>query len=93
MKKKFNYANLPILVIIIIVIIFGALVNVNTENPAEIALIGLPYLLILGTTALICPISLIFQIRNKDKTKLDKVLLFVNIVVCIAIFFIIKLLF
>jgi hypothetical protein len=83
MKKKLNYANLPVLAIMIIIAIFSVFVDASTENLAEMALIGLSYLLILGATALICPISLIFQIRNKDKTILDKVLLVINVLMSI----------
>ena len=94
MKKKLNYANLPVLAIMIIIAIFSVFIDANTENPAEMALIGLSYLLIISTAVLICPIGLIFQIRNKDKTKLDKVLLVMNILICIlATIFIVYFLF
>ena len=83
MKKKFNYANLPVLVIVIIIAIFSVFIDANTENPAEMALIGLSYLLIISTAVLICPIGLIFQIRNKGKTILDKVLLAINVLMSI----------
>ena len=83
MKKKLNYANLPVLAIMIIIAIFSVFIDANTENPAEMALIGLSYLLIISTAVLICPIGFIFQIRNKDKTILDKVLLVINVLMSI----------
>ena len=83
MKKKLNYANLPVLAIMIIITIFSFFVDTSTENPAKMVLIGISYLLILSATALIYPISLIFQIRNKDKTILDKVLLVINVLMSI----------
>ena len=83
MKKKFNYANLPVLSIpIICTLNFIGLIIFDDEY-FEFTLIACTFLTIMWIAGIFCPISLIFQIRNKDKTILDKILLTINILAII----------
>ena len=85
-QKKFNWANLPIILAIsfiilhyiinIILIIFSKDDIFLSDNKFIIFLI-LSCIFIIP--ALLCPISLIFQCINKNKTIIDKVLIGINI--------------
>ena len=93
MKKKFNYANLSVLSIPIICILSFIGFIIFDDEYFELTLIAYTFLTIMWIAGIFCPIGLIFQIRNKDKTKLDKILLAINILVIIlGIFLMIRIL-
>ncbi len=85
MKKKFNYANLPILSLPIICVFsfLGLIIFDFKDDFFVVMLIATIYLTIIQIAGFICPIGLIFQILNENKTKFDKILLAINILVSI----------
>ena len=83
MKKKFNYANLPVLSIPIICILSFIGFIIFDDEYFELTLIACTFLTIMWIAGIFCPIGLIFQIRNKNKTILDKVLLVINVLMSI----------
>ena len=85
MKKKFNYANLPVLSLPIICTLsfFSLLIFDFKDDFFILMLIASIYLTILWIAGVFCPIGLIFQILNKNKTKLDKILLATNVLISI----------
>jgi hypothetical protein len=99
-QKKFNWANLPIILVIYIyyssfILTIGLIPifiiledNIHFFNALMIPI--LIYCVIWLIIMFLCPVSLIFQILNKNKTIMDKVLLGINVIFCIlfVLFFI-----
>lgn len=87
-QKKFNWANLPIILVISLFSLFVIIENFLGDDDFLI------FICLIFISALICPVSLIFQCINKNKTIIDKVLLGINIIFSIifCIYFILILL-
>lgn len=84
MKNKLNFANLPYLLTIglffIVIVVSSILPIINNNLVLTILEIFLltSFIVFILMIIIACPISLFFQIRNKNKTKLDKILITLN---------------
>ena len=93
-QKKFNWANLPI--ILLLYVHCSSISMTIVWIPSFIIFEDTPFLNALMTPIIIygaiwlisiflCPVSLILQIINKNKTIFDKVLLGINIIFCVCV--------
>jgi hypothetical protein len=92
-QKKFNWANLPIILAISIILI-GIIISKLSltfladdfylPEKVEFTVFGI-FICLSIIPVLLCPVGLIFQIINKNKTIFDKVLLGINILFCLNI--------